>query len=378
MSPTKSGTIPESPVSGNANLNSIDGRLINLDTGELSSGDVGSLLDAVFGAATAERSEPFSERAPQRREAPGLVKRTISHRSLSLSVHADVVVVRGVSAVHREGSDEQRESAPEGQQSKRGRITGFSRRSRRRLIVSLAMARNVSGGYFCTLTFPDSVVAAFHEPSDWGEYAHRCLDIFLKRLMRLFPHACGWWRLEFQTRKSGEFEGEDVPHFHLLIFGLPPDGDIRKLRRWWSDVWANVVGSGDEQHYKAGTNVRKITSRRHAMNYVSKYAAKEAVDIYAVGRRWGEFGDLDKSPSVEIDLSVDEWVLLKRIIRGWLKSRGSSYHRRLAAAPADVGAFFLGLGDHSLAVYWAFDPTIFRMLRAIPNREMNVPARLVM
>ena len=191
----------------------------------------------------------------------------------------------------------------------------------------------------------------------------------LKRLLREFPSVRGWWRLEFQTRKSGEFEGVDIPHFYLLLFGLPPKGNLRVIQQWWSAVWAAIVNSGELAHYKAGTNVRRIKSRRHAMSYVSKYAAKEAVDGYAVGRRWGEFGDLDKSPSTEIDLSVDEGVLLKRIIRGWLKSRGGKYHKRLAAAPADVGAFFLGLGNSSSSVSGVFGATIFRMLGAVGGKD---------
>ena len=174
ISPFDAGDNPAPPDS---HLHDTAGRLVDLQTGELSFGDFGSLLDAVFGAATAERSaEHFSEaRAPQRREAPGLVKRAIAHRSLALFVHEDVMVVR---AAPEKAPEEKKAFIPEGTPSKRGKITGFSRRSRRRFIVALAMARNVSGGYFCSLTFPDSVVAAFAEPGDWGEYAHRCLDIF--------------------------------------------------------------------------------------------------------------------------------------------------------------------------------------------------------
>ncbi len=132
---------------------------------------------------------------------------------------------------------------------------------------------------------------------------------------------------------------------------------------------AKVVGSEDEKHRKAGTNVRKITSRRHAMNYVSKYAAKEASDGYAVGRRWGdELGDWTSRPSAQVDLSVDEWVLLKRIIRGWAKIAGSLYHKRLG--------LHLLMSARSSSV-WAitrlltatFARTIFRMPHVLPAKN---------
>jgi hypothetical protein len=47
------------------------------------------------------------------------------------------------------------------------------------------------------------------------------MDTFTKRLLRVCPSAAGFWRIEWQSRKSGRYEGKLFPHFHLLVWGLP-------------------------------------------------------------------------------------------------------------------------------------------------------------
>jgi hypothetical protein len=72
---------------------------------------------------------------------------------------------------------------------------------------------------FLTMTLPDDVFC-----DDVGEFAARAkrwLESFEKRLLRVCPGACGFWRIEWQARKSGKYEGKLFPHFHLLVWGLP-------------------------------------------------------------------------------------------------------------------------------------------------------------
>jgi len=73
--------------------------------------------------------------------------------------------------------------------------------------------------YFVTATLPDDVfddnVASF------AKTAKVWMDSFTKRLQRVAPAACGFWRIEWQARKSGAHVGKLVPHFHLLVWGLP-------------------------------------------------------------------------------------------------------------------------------------------------------------
>jgi hypothetical protein len=55
------------------------------------------------------------------------------------------------------------------------------------------------------------------------------MDNFTKRLKRVCPSAAGFWRIEWQSRKSGLHEGKLFPHFHLLVWGLP----VRKVRGFY-------------------------------------------------------------------------------------------------------------------------------------------------
>lgn len=105
---------------------------------------------------------------------------------------------------------------PEG----RGKCKGFSFGSRRRMLAKLNCVSVAAAlPYFVTATLPDDV---FHD--DVGEFAKRAkvwMDTFVKRLRRRVPGAAGFWRIEWQSRKSGRYEGKLFPHFHLLVWGLP-------------------------------------------------------------------------------------------------------------------------------------------------------------
>jgi len=195
---------------------------------------------------------------------------------------------------------------------KRGRVKGFSKASRRRLQRKLAMVQRSASinALFTTLTYPAEFSC---------DYQHwkRDLRAFFKRLRRKFPKAAGIWRLEFQKRGA--------PHFHLLIWGVPFGWD---LKLWLSRVWFEVVGSGDEKHLRAGTNVQRIRNWRHMMAYASKVLGR--VNVIAgemskqeqaigdeVGRWWGvEFrGDIPWGDLVVFEVTNHEACTLIRYFR---------------------------------------------------------------
>jgi len=102
----------------------------------------------------------------------------------------------------------------------RGKCKGFSFGSRRRMLDRLnSVSVAASLPYFVTATLPDDMfddnVARF------ATSAKSWLDTFTKRLLRVSPSACGFWRIEWQARKSGLHVGKLFPHFHLLVWGLP-------------------------------------------------------------------------------------------------------------------------------------------------------------
>jgi hypothetical protein len=93
---------------------------------------------------------------------------------------------------------------------------------------------------FLTMTLPDESFC-----DDVGEFASRAkrwLESFEKRLLRVCPGACGFWRIEWQARKSGRYEGKLFPHFHLLVWGLPVRSlGERVIRRRGSTVAGDVM-----------------------------------------------------------------------------------------------------------------------------------------
>lgn len=346
-----------------------DGRLIDLHTGEITSGDLSALLEVVCAAPapalrqrTTERFSEVGGTQSASGAALGLYSvpyRAEGSKSVSLTVYADVVQVQVV------GAAEARPAADG--DARRGVCVGFGKRPRRRMMQALAKIRNVVGGHFLTLTFPDAVWLQFSADDQGGmaHYAKEKLHALEKRLTARFPAVGGIWRMEFKDRKSGDLLGCVVPHFHILAFGIE-NCHLALLQAWLSDVWFDVVGSGDEKHLKAGTNCRELSSRRHAAAYVSKYVGKEEQDDYAAGRRWGTFGLLDQSGSLTVDLSIEQWVAFKRLARRWLRSRKSRFVHVMRRLPAAVGATMLGLGDESCrGSPGGFDPTVLRMLAAI-------------
>lgn len=261
------------------------------------------------------------------------------------TVYADMLTVKVVGHEQRGGG-------------RRGAVTTFTDGSRRRMLQKLAMIRQTyQRAFFMTLTYP---MAWSPEPRVWK----RDLDTFVKRVRRRWPRACGIWRIEFQERGA--------PHFHLIIWNIGPG--VKRTRRRISRMWYEVVGSGDEKHYKAGTEVSHVKNRRKAGWYVSKYSAKvastpvdpETGEVVNVGRWWGTFGDLRLGHVLRIVLSLPEAHALRRLARGLLRSRANSYAVRLAHLDPSRGFTVYALGDKSCPE-WSdiFDSTAFAMLQSV-------------
>lgn len=198
----------------------------------------------------------------------------------------------------------------------RGRIGGFSRGSRRRMLEFLQSVDQEAVGLplFVTLTYPARWPG---EPRRWK----RDLDVWLMRLRRAQPEAWAVWRLEPQRRGA--------PHYHLLVFGLP-----RLEIEWLSRTWYEVVGSGDERHLRAGTQVQRVESWRRVVGYASKYLAKPVEELpqdwqRGVGRWWGVHNRrAARREAVEVRLTVRAFYRLRRVLR------------RLALGPGASGRFW--------------------------------------
>jgi len=175
--------------------------------------------------------------------------------------------------------------------SSRGRITIFSRKSRKRLLELTArldlkaatMGKTIT---FITLTYGQLWPENPEEPKNH-------LRALLERIRRFAPNSSGIWRLEFQNRAA--------PHFHLILFDMPflPKETLKA-------AWGEIIGVSYWDTSKPipeppFTRIEAIKSGRRAVSYVSKYVAKynapEAVAVSGfnnvpylhAGRFWGVF-----------------------------------------------------------------------------------------
>ena len=275
-----------------------------------------------------------------------------------ITVSADLIKV-SVPQVKNRGKD-----APASSGGVRKAITEFSRKSRKRLLERMCEIRDVDGGFFVTLTYPDKFPRSPHR---WK----RDVASFRKRFIRRYPNGGGIWRIEFKQRKSGENVQAIAPHWHIPVFGVT-DSEL-EFRMWLREAWYEIVGSGDRRHLLAGTRADRIKNRRHAIAYASKYAAKENDDFYLmredrraqVGRFWAAFGNLDTSPVLETWLNYNQYVEYKRLVVKWMKSRKRKYARRLARQADNRGFSAFGLGGLSSEVWHTvWESAAIRMLAA--------------
>lgn len=184
----------------------------------------------------------------------------------------------------------------------RGRITSFTRASSRRLLLT---ARNMDGlQTLLTLTYP----ADF--PLDG-----RAVKNHWRRMRQWLVRAgvpYGLWFLEFQERGA--------PHFHAF---LPSFVDYERI----SQAWYRIVGSGDERHLRAGTQIIAIRKPHAVAAYAAKYASKanqkEVPPEFAnVGRFWGTWGEKQLFQAVVVS-GVKAAQLVRAIRRAYQAERRS-------------------------------------------------------
>lgn len=208
-------------------------------------------------------------------------------RTASVEVYPSGVIVRH--------DDPARKLGPGG---RRGAINGFSAESRRRLkrkLVKLDFSRE--WWQFVTLTYPGEYQ---HDPAGW------------KRNLRAYRAALerDWgdtfrgsiWRLEQQSRGA--------PHYHLIICWRS-EVPRKLFRTWTRETWTRILGGAGPNANWVRTRVDNVEVQATGgvtklMHYLSKYLAKvgysgwldsSSGELLAVGRYWGEWGQLVYAPA---------------------------------------------------------------------------------
>lgn len=145
---------------------------------------------------------------------------------------------------------------------------------------------------FCTLTYSDIAGALVKDaPDTWKRH----LKAFSMRFRRRFPEGCFYWRLEVVDRKSGVYKYCDMPHFHLLVFGV--NLAAADFRGWLRLAWFEVVGTNDAEHLEHGVYCEQVKTRAGVFRYASKTVAStmpremaktvQALHKMTVGRWYG-------------------------------------------------------------------------------------------
>lgn len=185
----------------------------------------------------------------------------------------------------------------------RGNITGFSVRSRSRLMAKIAQIKKHHLPLFVTLTYP----AEF--PTDYKEYKYHVHKFFISLFYR-FPAAGVVWKLEFQERGAA--------HFHLLLFGVSLDD----AREYIPGIWYKVAGSSDPNHllfHQGQLNnehcVNAIRSWHGVKAYASKYFTKLDDTQERSGRFWGVRGLVPFSPLLELKIDMKTALQFRRALR---------------------------------------------------------------
>ncbi len=205
----------------------------------------------------------------------------------------------------------------------RDRVRGFSKASRRNLLLRLASINRAAFKAFkgrlisITLTYP-------HEYPEDPEVCKNHLNALRRRLQRKFGDFAAFWRLGIQKRGAW--------HFHLLLFMGPSIGPVRELRRFFSSSWYEVTGKVSEGHLRAGTRVEVVKKWKEATSYVERYMAKpeEFPEGLQTGRIWGVWNkELLPVRWEEVAVSLRDAFRISRIYRKLAKRKSSGSLRRI-------------------------------------------------
>jgi len=240
----------------------------------------------------------------------------------------------------------------------RAGIASFSASARRNFLKKI-FSLSALPSFFSTLTYP-----AYY-PADANTWK-RHLDRFSRVLLRRFPHAWFFWKLEPQRRGA--------PHFHLMGDLACGAVSVALLRCFVAATWFRVVGSGDGRHAVAGTQFDFIHDatgkvRAYVCKYVGKPAGSDLPEWARPGRFWGIVGrkNLPAAPCVHLLLPKDIYFRLRRVVRKWLARLASPASAGYAVRLKKMPSFFV-LAPHEL---------LFRFLESAAGFTVRAPGPLL-
>jgi hypothetical protein len=208
---------------------------------------------------------------------------------------------------------------------KRGKIKGFSARSRHRMITRVLNMKN-RPEWFQGLTFPDDVVPGTNI-TDLYRWSSCLIKKFKERCEYEFPKLTGIWRRQWKRRKSGAWFNKIIPHLHLML--QMEECDYKKIGKRLAEIWIEVIKTEHPDALKvhqSDTAIEPMDSARKTVGYVAKYIGivddlGESADYQPCGRAWGEIGRVEYEPEREIYLGTKGLINVRRTLKKLMISR---------------------------------------------------------
>ena len=207
----------------------------------------------------------------------------------------------------------------------KNKIIEFSRKSRRNFIKLLCKLNELVE-LWQDFTFADDIMAG-KTTQQRRDISNEILNRFRRIVKEKYPDLWAIYKREWQSRKSGNLTGEHIPHFHIFIAvrNRPDDFEYISLALDLALIWVRCTKT--EEFSKAlhvarhPNSYRLIKNQRHAMSYASKYVVKsdEFKTEESIGRSWGTLGDVRKSRPKIMEVTPEEAVKFKRVLRKKVK-----------------------------------------------------------
>ncbi|MBN2179039.1 MAG: hypothetical protein JW743_06380 [Deltaproteobacteria bacterium] len=201
----------------------------------------------------------------------------------------------------------------------RGKITEFSSGSRRNFIKFFCKLKD-KPKLWQDFTFADDVM----EGASIGErrnVSNKALNRFRRTIKEKYPSLWIVYKREWEPRKSGKLKGEYIPHFHMFIGGLSDREDYLGLAAKLAVIWVHSTRTTEiEKSLRVSLHeksYRLIESQDLAIKYATKYVTKGNgfKTDESIGRSWGTIGDVVLGDPVEIEVTPDEAVKIRRLFR---------------------------------------------------------------
>jgi len=230
-----------------------------------------------------------------------------------LNVYPNMTEIRPINTVQFGNSG--------GNGGKKRKITEFSKKSRRNFIKFLCKL-DEPVEFWQDFTFADDVMTD-KTIEQRTKTSNDALNRFRRTLIDKYPTLWAVYKREWVPRKSGALIGEYIPHFHMFISerNKSDQHDYGSLALDLARIWVHCMQTSEYgkaiQVAQNSRSYRLIKSQRQAMAYASKYVSKENgfKTNESIGRSWGTLGDVITGSPEIIEVTPDEAVKIKRILR---------------------------------------------------------------